>query len=340
MKEVRVILNRLLDKYENSKHLFQPGISARRVMLRIDRKELPEYDYQDPSVRDAYNAAAVELERQSLVRLEWSRESPVLSIIALNLESIMECYGQAGRVHPRVEAERFSALAEARLAGISVPWIAAWRDAVCAEARERWKVPSFCKEGGSLLPNLLEAFCRYAELSDSVTMRAFSSQCFHDTKYFERNVREGFLRIARRYNADLAAACEEGELSERDQLAFLGIYASPELYELAGILYDPNALRRDFSWHGGALRSGPSQHDGGGDHGCGFNGYPPDYLHREQDQLRRIPAVGKAAGGAGGVPRRLSQPAKAKAVRENRGGGGECGTAFLGGHRPGRILHV
>ena len=75
MKEVRVILNRLLDKYENSKHLFQPGISARRVMLRIDRKELPEYDYQDPSVRDAYNAAAVELERQSLVRLEWSRES-------------------------------------------------------------------------------------------------------------------------------------------------------------------------------------------------------------------------------------------------------------------------
>lgn len=235
MKEARVILNRLLDKYENSKHLFQPGSSARRVMLRIDRKELPEYDYQDPSVRDAYNAAAVELERQSLVRLEWSRENLVLSIITLNLEPIMECYGQAGRVHPRVEAERFSALVEERLAGISVPWIAAWRDAVCAEARERWKVPSFCKEGGSLLPDLLEAFCRYAELSDSVTMRAFSSQCFHDTKYFERNVREGFLRIARRYNTDLVAACEEGELSERDQLAFLGIYARPELYELAGI---------------------------------------------------------------------------------------------------------
>ena len=88
MKEARVILNRLLDKYENSKHLFQPGSSARRVMLRIDRKELPEYDYQDPSVRDAYNAAAVELERQSLVRLEWSRENLVLSIITLNLEPI------------------------------------------------------------------------------------------------------------------------------------------------------------------------------------------------------------------------------------------------------------
>ena len=33
-----LILNRLLDKYENSKHLTQPGASTRRVMLRIDKK--------------------------------------------------------------------------------------------------------------------------------------------------------------------------------------------------------------------------------------------------------------------------------------------------------------
>ena len=66
------------------------------------------------------------------------------------------------------------------------------------------------------------------------TMRAFSSQCFHDTKYFERNVRELFLTIARKYNTQLAAACTEAKLGERDQLAFLGIYARPELYELSG----------------------------------------------------------------------------------------------------------
>lgn len=80
----------------------------------------------------------------------------------------------------------------------------------------------------------LLTFQRYAELSGSVTMRAFSSQCFHDTKYFERNVRELFLTIARKYNTQLAAACTEAELGERDQLAFLGIYARPELYELSG----------------------------------------------------------------------------------------------------------
>lgn len=32
-----ILLSRLLDKYEKSKHLMQPGISSRRVMLRIEK---------------------------------------------------------------------------------------------------------------------------------------------------------------------------------------------------------------------------------------------------------------------------------------------------------------
>ena len=38
MKEAQVILNRLLDKFENSKHLSEPNTSRRRVMLRIDKR--------------------------------------------------------------------------------------------------------------------------------------------------------------------------------------------------------------------------------------------------------------------------------------------------------------
>ena len=60
MKEAQVILNRLLDKFENSKHLSEPNTSRRRVMLRIDKRELPEYQYEDAVVRDAYNIAARE----------------------------------------------------------------------------------------------------------------------------------------------------------------------------------------------------------------------------------------------------------------------------------------
>ena len=105
MKEAQVILNRLLDKFENSKHLSEPNVSRRRVMLRIDKRELPEYQYEDAVVRDAYNAAARELEQQALVRLEWARKQSVLSCIVLDLERVAQCYECANRVHPRKKAE-------------------------------------------------------------------------------------------------------------------------------------------------------------------------------------------------------------------------------------------
>ena len=234
MTEQGVILNRLLDKYENSKHLSEPGTSTRRVMLRVGKKELPEYIYEDAAIRDSYNEAALELEKQHLVQLEWVKARPVLSTVILRLDRIMPCYAAAERVHPRVRAKQVTDAVRIGLDGVAVPWIAAWREDVCKSADEQMKVPAFCKKDDARLRDLLGALRGYAALSGSITMRAFSSRCFSDTKYFERNVRDLFLTIARKYDTELALACDENELGEREQLAFLGIYARPELYELAG----------------------------------------------------------------------------------------------------------
>jgi hypothetical protein len=200
----------------------------------VVKKEFPEYDYEDAAIRDAYNAAALELEKQQLVQLEWVKGRPLLSTVVLNLNQVMQCYAMTGRVHPKVRAAHIASLVSDSLEGVAVPWIAAWREDICTEALEHLKVPSFCEEDDRLLKDLLRSFLEYTALSGSVTMRAFSSKCFHDTKYFERNVREIFLRIARKYNMELNLACEEDALGERDQLALLGIYTRPELYELAG----------------------------------------------------------------------------------------------------------
>lgn len=87
MTEQGIILTRLLDKYEKSKHLLEPGSSNRRVMLRIDKKELPEYKHETASIRDAFNQAAQELEQEQLISAEWlkgrpcCRSLPILKII-------------------------------------------------------------------------------------------------------------------------------------------------------------------------------------------------------------------------------------------------------------------
>ena len=114
-------------------------------MLRIDKRELPEYQYEDAVVRDAYNIAARELEQQALVRLEWARKQSVLSCIVLDLERVAQCYECADRVHPRKKAEEVANIIMQKLADNPVPWIAAWRDAVCAQVRNSMKVPTYCR---------------------------------------------------------------------------------------------------------------------------------------------------------------------------------------------------
>lgn len=234
MTEQRIILSRLLDKFENSKHLSEPGTSHRRVMLRVDKKELPEYRYEDATTRDAYNEAARILEARQMVQLEWIKDRPLLSTVVLNLEQVSLCYTALGRVHPKTRANHITTLIDGSLEGVSIPWIVAWKEDICSEAVEHLKIPNFCKSDDTLLNDLLRSFREYAALPGSITMRAFSSKCFSDTKFFERNIRDLFLRIARKYDNALALACEENSLGEKEQLAFLGIYARPEHYELAG----------------------------------------------------------------------------------------------------------
>ena len=234
MKNQEIILNRLLDKYENSKHLLDPGASLRRVMLRVEKKDLPEYIYEDAVIRDAYNEAALELEKRHLVQLEWVKGRPVLSAIVLRLDQIPQCYASVRRVHPKVRATQVIQLIDSSLKDVAIPWMIAWKADVCKSAAEQMKIPAFCKTDDTLLRDLLRAFREYSALPGGITMRAFSSRCFSDTKYFERNVRDLFLRIARQYDVDLAISCDENGLGEKEQLAYLGIYARPELYELAG----------------------------------------------------------------------------------------------------------
>ena len=102
MTEQGIILNRLLDKYENSKHLLAPGTSTRRVMLKVEKKDFPEYIYEDAVIRDAYNEAASELEKKYLVQLEWVKGRPVLCCAWIRSRSAMllpkECIPRCGQV--------------------------------------------------------------------------------------------------------------------------------------------------------------------------------------------------------------------------------------------------
>ena len=237
MNPQAVLLNRLLDKYENSKHLYEPGASRRRVMLQAGRKTFPEYDYSQPDVRDAFNQAARELEERGLIFLQWVKGRGVVEKFFLQLdeEALLTAYRMAGRLHPRERAIQMTEIVQSALADCQTPWIARWRDEVCAQAQNRFHVPAFCREDFQKLHDLLRVLrCCDETGEDGITMRALSVRCFQDSKHFEHHVRDEFLRIAERCHAELRELSAQEGVGIREKLAFLGIYARPELYELAG----------------------------------------------------------------------------------------------------------
>lgn len=230
-----VLLSHLLDKYEKSKHLLQPNSSTRRVMLRIEKKEFLEYRYEDAQNRDAWNKVIKELEERELILTEWVKGRPVLSAVVLNLEHVMECYQMIGRTHPIELARTVEDMVSSKLSCVTTDWIIAWRNDICTQARKDARIPSYCRKDLSLLSDLLTAFAVYDTLhGESVTMRAFSSKCYQNTKTFEYEIRDIFLKIASEYAPDLVEASKQEELGDRDRLACLGIYARPELYEMTG----------------------------------------------------------------------------------------------------------
>lgn len=237
MNPQAVILNRLLDKYENSKHLYEPGASRRRVLLQAGKKTFPEYDYEQPEVRDAFNQAARELEARGLISLQWVKGREVIERFFLQLDedALLTAYRMVERLHPRERALQMIEIVQSALADCQTPWIAHWRDEVCAAAQNRFQVPGLCREDFQGLHDLLQVLrCCDGMVEDGITMRALSVRCFQDSKHFERHVRDEFLRLAERYHAELRELSAQEGVGIREKLAVLGIYARPELYELAG----------------------------------------------------------------------------------------------------------
>lgn len=233
--ERRIILARLLDKYENSKHLLEPGVSKRRVMLRIDKKDLPEYNYENAEIRDAYNKAGKECEQQGFLSITWIPGRPVFSELILNLDHVYEAYRAIGKPHPKDTALSAAAEIEQALSCVSIPWILSWQEETVQKIRSTYRMPSFFAGEADKLESFLTVLLQYEALGGTPsTMRAFSIRCFQNSKRFEQDFRDEFLRIAQQYDPELKELCQHQDMGWRDKLAYLGIYARPECYEMSG----------------------------------------------------------------------------------------------------------
>ncbi|MCL1976048.1 MAG: DUF2220 domain-containing protein [Firmicutes bacterium] len=237
MNSKELILQRLLDKYEHSKHFTAPGSSNRRVLLRIRKDELPEYDYQNAAVRDDFNVAVKELAGAGIVCVKWlaGRKDLVAEEIWLNLDHLAFAYRLAGVIPLKERALVSANIFSSAAAQCKNTWAKAFLEEQAELTLAQQKLTVLGKREQDYVQDIITALVTYDQLKEEcLTMRGFSIRCYKDSKHFEKNVRDAFLTIAAKHDPRLRELLQYQELKPREKLAILGIFVRPELYEIAG----------------------------------------------------------------------------------------------------------
>ena len=235
MSNSEIILNRLLDKYEKSLHAQGQGLSNRRVLLKTDRGDIPEYDYHDVNIRDAFNEEVEALEKKGVIKSNWARKGYILSEIWLNLENVDLAYHLICRESKERICENYVQLLKQLKEQCKSAWIHNFANVQIDETERRRRLSSLINRDIAELSDLLSALRCYDELNgESITMRAFSIRCYNNSKHFQKRVRDYFLTVAGKYYPPLVGIDDEHELGWREQLMLMGVFPTPELYELSG----------------------------------------------------------------------------------------------------------
>lgn len=239
----RLILNRLLNKFERSKLYLGEGTLNRRVLLKMNKREFPEYDVEVSGIRELVNSIVKELSEKNILDFAWLKyeKNNIIEKVWLRVDNIEEAYREAVRTPKSVRADTILNLVRDYKEHVTAAWILSFLEDAeyCIESR---------KSLNPLLPDdeesaraVLDALRAINDKGDEECLeRVFSIRCFGDSKYFERNVKKRIVSIVAKYFIPDSKGIES--CSDDEILAHTGIVKSAEQIEFCGevigLLYD------------------------------------------------------------------------------------------------------
>ncbi len=257
----RVILNRLLDKYERSKsYLVQGQGSSRRVLLRLMSNEFPEYDVEQSETKNTINYVVQELAVKKLVGFAWYKHEKgnIIEKAWLIIESIDQACQEVGRIPKSDRAAAINAMVREVGASVSAAWIRAYLSEAEIHITAHKSTLPFLPDDEKGAGDILRALKAINDMNNTEDLeRVFSLKCFGDSKHFERHVRKKVVGIVRKY---LLSDANNGgaPLSDDEVLSQIGIVKAPEQVDFCGgLVAELAGVRIDFSAfkHGIAINS-------------------------------------------------------------------------------------
>jgi len=247
MRHKRLILDRLLDRYEKSKS-FIDGNSKRRIILKMTKGDFPEYDIEKPLIRETFNSVVEELAQKGLVGFDWLKHEKgnIIEKVWLNVSRVEDCYAEIGRKARRIVLDALLDRVIDLKEKVKDGWVAEFLAETEQSIKEKASTAGLLPADEEQAAALLEALDSLRKLEGGQCLeRVFSLRCFNDSKYFEKKIRNRLVGIIKRY-------CLEPELpdemSDDDVLLQVGILQSPEQVDFkGGISGTVNGRKVDFA---------------------------------------------------------------------------------------------
>lgn len=253
----RIILNRLIDKYERTTAFKNDTVPDKRIILNLygkSKSDLPEYDIDNNFVRTEINKSIIYLYAQDLIYFEYFRgeENHIIQRVWLNFEKMEDVYRAIGRKSAKEIIMSVIKELQREIENTDCDWIVQFYIDTCEYIKSHYKIGNGLSEVKSRREDLYKVL-RFINQNSatSMTERVFSERCFGDSKYFEKNLKNSLLSIMRRYISK--------DLMDTELLQVIGISKYPEQLEIRGSIIinssDMGKLKSGFSVYSNEVKS-------------------------------------------------------------------------------------
>ena len=179
------IIGTFIDHYFTS----APEVGEDHRTLRLRSSIFfPNFETAHPDEKDSYHEAAESLEQRGIVKLRWEKHGKGERLKTLSCENFEALFTQAGKPHPRIEAEKIKVLLGEKAAALKetqgMEKLIAFLEYFSQHFSPREIGQGLDQQTMEELIRLLEFSCKSAKI-EKITTRALSILLYNDSKRLE-----------------------------------------------------------------------------------------------------------------------------------------------------------
>lgn len=236
MQYKKLLLTRLIDKYEKSRSYTDNTAGTRRILLKLLQDDFPEYDLEKPEVRETINSAIQEYAEKELVDFNWLKHEKgnIIEKVWLRLDSLERVYSEAGRTPKGDIVDKILSMVHQAQSEISSEWIKTYLSDLRNGIEQKRSAQPYLPDDAQYANTLFTALKAIDAIGrEECLERVFSQRAFGDSKVFEKTVRKKTAGIIRKY---LNQPSLMENLTDDEALCAVGIVKAPELFDFCGNL--------------------------------------------------------------------------------------------------------